>query len=325
MGELEGKLRDALKSRDERTIRRRLPTGTGSLTDFCSNDYLSLGSNSQLRAYFLKELTKHEKILGSGGSRLLVEVPGHDALEARLASYFNAPVALLFNSGFDANAGFFSVVPQQGDVVLYDEHIHASVHDGMRSSRARNSTWSFKHNSLASLEYLLRKIIEDRPSVRLGHCSVFVAIESLYSMDGDFAPMPEIINLLNHTLPNKNGHLIVDEAHATGLYGEGGRGIVSMFGLENQVTARLHTFGKALAGSGGSLYLICLIFHMLKCTSAVILTTPLIRDYLINYARPLIYTTALTHSSVINVGCSFDMLETDEGKQVAHLPLSLQS
>ncbi|KAF8501250.1 pyridoxal phosphate-dependent transferase [Gautieria morchelliformis] len=300
MGELEGKLKKALKSREERTILRRLPTGTGSLIDFCSNDYLSLASNSHLRTRFLNELSKHEKILGSGGSRLLTDIPGHEALETRLASFFNAPAALLFNSGFDANAGFFAAVPQAGDVILYDEYIHASVHDGMRSSRARDSAWSFKHNSLASLEHLLGAVIEDRASVRVGENSVFVAVESLYSMDGDFAPLREIVSLLDRVLPYRNHHLVVDEAHTTGLYGENGRGIVSMLGLETRVTARLHTFGKALAGSG-----------------AVILTSPLIRDYLVNYARPFIYTTALNHASVIGIGCSFDMLEEDVGNQLS--------
>ncbi|KAF8588243.1 PLP-dependent transferase [Ramaria rubella] len=300
MRDLEDKLKNALKSREERTILRRLPTGTASLIDFCSNDYLSLASNPQLRTHFLEELNKSEKILGSGGSRLLTDVPGHDELEARLASFFNAPAALLFNSGFDANAGFFGAIPQKGDVILYDEYIHASVHDGMRSSRARDSTWSFKHNCLVSLERLLGRIIEDRPSILRGNNSVFVAVETLYSMDGDFAPLRGILTLMDSILPHKNGYLVVDEAHATGLYGGQGRGIVSLLGLETRVLARLHTFGKALAASG-----------------AVILTTPLLRDYLVNYARPLIYTTALSHASVISISCSFDIIEADIGTQLS--------
>lgn len=315
MAGLDEKLKKALKSREDRSMLRRLPTG-GSLTDFCSNDYLSLASNSQLRTYFLKELSKHEKILGSTGSRLLVEAPEHEALETRLASYFHAPAALLFNSGFDANVGFFAAVPQRGDVILYDEYIHASVHDGMRSSLARDSTWPFKHNCLDSLKYILETLMEDRPGIRRGHSSVFVSVESLYSMDGDFAPLQQIVELVELMLPQGNGHVIVDEAHSTGLY-DGGRGIVSMLGLETRVTARLHTFGKALAGSGGPLFSFSYFSHLLKFTSAVILTSPLIRDYLVNYARPLIYTTAMNYSSVINIKCSFDMLEGDIGKQVA--------
>ncbi|KAF8517668.1 PLP-dependent transferase [Hysterangium stoloniferum] len=300
MRELEEKINGALKSREQRGIWRRVPSGTGSLIDFCSNDYLSLASNSQLRANFLKQLTNSEHILGSGGSRLLVDMPPHSALESRLATFFSAPTALLFNSGFDANAGFFSAVPQHGDVIIYDEYIHASVHDGMRSSRARSSTFAFEHNSLVSLEDCLQKVIEDRPEISTGKNSVFVAIEALYSMDGDFAPLREIVDLLEKILLHGNGHLVVDEAHSTGLYGKQGRGIVSMLGIEDRVTARLHTFGKALAGSG-----------------AVILTTRPIREYLVNYARPLIYTTALSHSSIINANCSFDVLESDLGIQLS--------
>ncbi|KIJ52438.1 hypothetical protein M422DRAFT_156259 [Sphaerobolus stellatus SS14] len=303
MRELEEKMRAALQSREDRQILRRLPSGTTSLVDFCSNDYLSLSTNPDLRRHFLGELQKSRLILGSGGSRLLTDVPGHDQLEKRLAKFFNAPSALLFNSGFDANAGFFSCVPQPGDVIFYDEYIHASVHDGMRASRVRESLFVFEHNSLKSLEEQLNRIIQKRPGIAKGTSSAFITVESLYSMDGDFAPLQSIVDLVEKLLPHGNGHIIVDEAHSTGLYGEQGRGIVSLLGLENRVTARLHTFGKALAGSG-----------------AVMLTTPLLRHYMINFARPLIYTTALSRSSVINVSCSFDILQSDIGGQLsAHL------
>lgn len=249
MRELENKLQAALISRDERKIRRRLPSGTTSLVDFCSNDYLSLSINPRLRSNFINELSKSKLVLGSGGSRLLADVPGHDNLERRLAMFFNAPAALLFNSGFDANVGFFSVVPQPGDVILYDEYIHASVHDGMRASRVQGSTFAFKHNSLESLEAHIIKLLSK--GLVKGVNSLFIAVESLYSMDGDFAPLQGIVDLVEKHLPYGNGHIIVDEAHATGLYGEHGRGLVSLLGLEDRVTARLHTFGKALAGSGG--------------------------------------------------------------------------
>lgn len=253
MRELEERLQDALLSRQKRNILRRVPSSLPPLADFCSNDYLSLASNETLRGNFLEKLQKTDKILGSGGSRLLVAVPSHDALENRLARFFNAPSALLFNSGFDANVGFFSSVPREMDAILYDEYIHASVHDGMRGSRARNATYMFKHNSLDSFETQLRSIIASIDGVRLGKSSVFIAVESLYSMDGDFAPLRELLDIMDIMLPHKNGHLVVDEAHATGLYGEQGRGLVSMFGLEARVTARLHTFGKALGSSGGQL------------------------------------------------------------------------
>ena len=190
--------------------------------------------------------------MGSGGSRLLVNGHGHTALEARLARFFESPTALLFNSGLDANVGFFSCVPQPGDVVVFDEYIHASVHDGVRASRAREAQFSFEHNSVSSLGEVLLRLLNDRPGLRSGDTSVFVAVESIYSMDGTIAPLTEIVELLESLFPRGNGYLVVDEAHATGVYGPQGRGMVAKLGLEKRVLARLHTFGKALAGSGGA-------------------------------------------------------------------------
>ncbi|KAK0238688.1 pyridoxal phosphate-dependent transferase [Armillaria nabsnona] len=285
----------ALKSRDERLIRRRLPdpssSTTSTLIDFNTNDYLSLASSPALRRRFLEKLQDAPDVLGSGGSRLLVNGSAHSALEARLAGFFDSPAALLFNSGFDANVGFFSCIPQPGDVFVYDEYIHASVHDGIRASRARDSQYSFPHNSVQAFRNLLVGLRDERPSLAAGESSVFVAVESLYSMDGTFAPLQEFVENLEEVFPQGNGYLVVDEAHSTGIYGPQGRGRVAMLGLESRVFARLHTFGKALAATG-----------------AVLLTTPLIRDYMLNYARSLIYTTSLSFSNIIAADASFDML-----------------
>lgn len=292
---LDRQLLAALKSRDERLIRRRLPDPTSSTTstliDFNTNDYLSLASSPVLRRRFLEKLQDAPDVLGSGGSRLLVNGSAHSALEARLAEFFDSPAALLFNSGFDANVGFFSCIPQPGDVLVYDEYIHASVHDGIRASRAHDSQYSFPHNSLQAFRNLLVGLRYERPSLAAGESSVFVAVESLYSMDGTFAPLQEFVEMLEEVFPRGNGYLVVDEAHSTGIYGPQGRGRVAMMGLENRVFARLHTFGKALAATG-----------------AVLLTTPLIRDYMLNYARSLIYTTSLSFLNIIAADASFDML-----------------
>jgi 8-amino-7-oxononanoate synthase len=254
---LNAKLNAALASRDERWIRRRLPdpntSSSGSpLIDFNSNDYLSLSSSPVLRNRFLKKLNEAPDILGSGGSRLLVNGRAHSALEARLSDFFGSEAALLFNSGFDANVGFFSCVPQLGDAVVYDEYIHASVHDGIRASRAQDTHYSFSHNSIPSFRRLLRRLWDERERLRSGENCVFVAVESLYSMDGTFAPLQEIVCVLEECFPKGNGYLVVDEAHATGIYGAQGRGRVAQLGLEDKVLARLHTFGKALAATGGA-------------------------------------------------------------------------
>jgi 8-amino-7-oxononanoate synthase len=253
MSSLNSKLTSALISREERCIRRRLPDPiVSTLIDFNSNDYLSLSSSPVLRNLFLSKLNCAPDVLGSGGSRLLVNGRAHSNLETRLAQFFNSPAALLFNSGFDANVGFFSCVPQPGDVVVYDEYIHASVHDGIRASRAHQTHFAFSHNSVPSLRKLLVKLQDDRPGLCSGHSSVFVAVESLYSMDGTFAPLQEIVDILEDVFRKGNGYLVVDEAHSTGIYDSQGRGRVALLGLENKVLARLHTFGKALAATGGT-------------------------------------------------------------------------
>lgn len=168
-----------------------------------------------------------------------------ETLERDIAKFHKAEAGLLWNSGFDANAGFFSCVPQPGDVIVFDELVHASVHDGMRLSRAAQ-TVPFVHNSVADLRRVLQKVVE-LPST----CNVFIAVESIYSMDGDVAPLQKIVDTVTETLGADRGHIVVDEAHSTGVLGFEGRGLVCEVGLENRIFARLHTFGKALAGNGG--------------------------------------------------------------------------
>lgn len=323
---LEKKLEASLQSRRQRQILRSLPPPTSSnphdddrqLIDFTSNDYLSLTSYEPLRRRFLEKLGESRDVLGSGGSRLLVNGAGHQALETRLATFFDSPAALLFNSGFDANVGFFTCVPQEGDVVVYDEYIHASVHDGIRASRARGQerNGSFAHNSVESLRGVLQQFISEVPGLRSGGSNVIVAVETLYSMDGTFAPLVEIVELVETLFPAGNGYVVVDEAHATGLYGRDGRGLVSHFGLEKRVFARLHTFGKALGSSGGECAYTLLHKLYLTRNEAVILTSPLVKAYLLNYARSLIYTTSLSAASVVAINCSFDMLEDGTSTKV---------
>jgi len=297
---LKTKLETALTSRDKRHIRRRLPDiPPYELTDFASNDYLSLSTSQHLRTHFLSKLSTAPLILGSPGSRLLVNSPAHTQLEHRLRQFFHTQAALLFNSGFDANVGFFSCIPHRGDVIVYDEYVHASVHDGMRASRV-DALVPFTHNSVEALREALATA---RNRTGNGQ-SVFVAVESLYSMDGTFAPLTEMVEVIDEIFPAGNAYLIVDEAHSTGIYGPQGRGRVAMLGLEDRVLARLHTFGKALAASG-----------------AVIVTNTVVRDYLLNYARPLIYTTSPTYATIIAADASFDMLTDGTASHVRLLSL----
>ncbi|GJN93686.1 hypothetical protein Rhopal_006743-T1 [Rhodotorula paludigena] len=276
------------------------PPASTTLVDFSSNDYISFGQSPKLRKKLADAIeAPATSLYGPPSSRLLDgNSPLHASLEHRLAAFFQGPSALLFNSGFDANAGLWACLPGPDDWIVYDELVHASIHDGMRASRVpKERRRAFKHNSLRVLETTLQSIIEQDEGVRLGERSVWVGVETLYSMDGDLAPLREMAELVERVLPAGNGHLVVDEAHSTGLYGPSGRGLTCALGLANRVTVRVHTFGKAMA-----------------CSGAVVLASPLIRDYLINYARPLIYSTAMTYMSALAIQKSLEMLEEGESE-----------
>lgn len=270
---LESTLASLLARRETRSQLRRLTIAPSSSVDFSSNAYLSLSTHPEVQRAFLDLLQSHigsslpsPSVLGSGGSRLLDgNTPFAEAVEREIAAFHHAPAGLLFNSGFDANVGLFSCVPQPGDVIVYDELIHASVHDGMRLSRA-NKRLPFRHNTVEEsleaaggktkpLDVLLRDLVtgEAGKDLKQGVKNVFIAVEGVYSMDGDLPPLEDIVACVEKHLPNGNGHIIVDEAHSTGLYGKQGRGLVCELGLEDKVFARVHTFGKAMSCSGGRL------------------------------------------------------------------------
>jgi len=239
-----------------------------------------------------QQLQQRQVLLGSTGSRLL---SGNselaEELEAFLAKFHGAPAALLFNSGYDANVGFFSSVPQRDDLVLYDELIHASVHDGMRLGRAPRK--AFRHNDLA---HLRSELSSSKPASIAG-ASVFVAVETVYSMDGDCAPLLELVQLCEEFGAN----LVVDEAHATGVIGATGEGCVKHLGLQERVFARLHTFGKGVG-----------------CHGAAVLGSVALQQYLINYARSLIYSTSLPPHSLLSIRVAYEFMAQSSDRR-AHL------
>ncbi|KUJ19145.1 PLP-dependent transferase [Mollisia scopiformis] len=277
-----------LTRRKSLSSHRTLTTFPPSSKDFSSNDFLSLSTSPLLRSHFLTELSSHPNFrLGSSGSRLLDGNSTYaEELESFIANFHKCEAALLFNSGFDANEGFFASVPQDGDVVVWDEMIHASVREGIKLSRAAKSV-SFKHCDVDDLRRVLR-------DVKRGDRNVFIAVESLYSMDGDLAPLKQILDVVEREV-GERGLVVVDEAHSTGVYGEKGRGLCCELGVEERVFARLHTFGKALG-----------------CNGAAILCSKLTREYLINYARPLIYTTAMGFPSLAAIKVVYSLMK--EGK-----------
>ncbi|EXX77031.1 serine C-palmitoyltransferase LCB2 [Rhizophagus irregularis DAOM 197198w] len=281
-----------LEKRKRRDLLRSLVVASPSSIDFSSNDFLGLARNKLLQKTYLKELSSFPNPpLGSTGSRLLDGNSSYaESLDKFIAEFHKAESALIFPSGFDANVGLFSSVPQHGDAIIIDEFIHASVHDGIRNSRAAVIT-KFRHNDIKHLKKVLETVVQEIEPQK----NIFIAVESLYSMDGDIAPLNEIVEVIKPF----NSYLIVDEAHATGVYGEQGRGIVCELGLERKVFARLHTFGKALASNG-----------------AAIVGPKLLRSYLINYARPLIFSTFLSFNSLIAIDCSYKVMTSEAGNEL---------
>jgi 8-amino-7-oxononanoate synthase len=224
-----------------------------SASDLFSNDYLSISTDPVVREIFLREAHAAPRLLGSTGSRLTTgNSDEFNALEGRLQRFFGAPSALLFTSGFTANVGFFGSVPQSGDVIIYDELVHASCREGFRVSAARNALYRFAHNSVASFEECLRNVLRKHPEIIHGKSTVFVSVESLYSMDGDFCPLTEIVQLVENIVPAGHAHIVVDEAHTSAMCGPNGSGYVSLLGLNHRVHTQLHTFGKAWGFHGGN-------------------------------------------------------------------------
>ncbi|KAK4198340.1 putative 8-amino-7-oxononanoate synthase [Triangularia verruculosa] len=313
---LDASLTKHLNRRKSQDIFRRLTLVPPGTADFSSNAYLSLSAQPSVKSTFLARLqdaahANTPSLLGSGGSRLLDGNSARaESLERTLASFHNAPAALLFNSAMDANVGLFSCVPQPADVIVYDELVHASIHDGMRLSRAGRKI-AFAHNTvwgtqeLKSLEATLVALLEgpDGNLFRSGDRNVFVAVEGVYSMDGDVGPLKEVADCVERWLPKGNGLVIVDEAHSVGVFGGRGQGLVSELGLEDRVWARVMGFGKAMGCSGG-----------------LVLCSEIARSYLINYARTFIYTTAIALPSLISIEVAYDFMIKGEAQPlVRHL------
>jgi 8-amino-7-oxononanoate synthase len=231
--------------------------------DFTSNDYLGLAESAELQQAAAAAVARGVPV-GSGGSRLLRgNHPEHEALETEAAAYFGAETSLYFGAGYIANFSIFSTLPQTGDLVVHDELIHASVHEGLRRGRA--DFVAVPHNNVDAFD---AAIVRWRAAGGRGR--PWLSVESLYSMDGDSPDLAELLAVADR----HEAMLVVDEAHATGVLGPQGRGLAAAFeGRDNVIT--LHTCGKALGTVGG-----------------FILAPRIIRDFLVNRARPFIFATA---------------------------------
>lgn len=276
-------LSQKLEQREAQNALRKLPAAN-NLIDFASNDYIGFAKSETIfnqTHQFL--IDSNSKVNGATGSRLL---SGNHTLyneaEAYISKFHNAEAALIFNSGYDANVGFFSSVPQRNDVILYDELCHASIRDGIQMSKAKS--FKFQHNDLEDLERLLQRC-QTEP------VEVYIVTESVFSMDGDCPDMAELIRLSE----KYGAYLVVDEAHALGVFGEQGEGLVQSLGLQDKVFARIMTFGKGLG-----------------CHGAAILGSRELKSYLVNFARSFIYTTGLSPHSVATIHVAYQHLEKEK-------------
>lgn len=278
---------DRFENGSLRELRVRRP-----MIDFSSNDYLGFAASKAMAEGVQKELANLPSINGSTGSRLLSgNFELHEAVEESLALFFKAEAALIFNSGYDANLGLLSAVPQRGDRIFYDELCHASIRDGIRLSNA--SAYGFRHNDT---DDLIKKF--KRTQAEKGN--VYIVVEAVYSMDGDLSPLVQLAEFANHN----DIRLIVDEAHATGIFGESGAGLTTSLGLEKHVFARVHTFGKSMG-----------------CHGAAVLGSLDLRQYLINFARSFIYTTALPLHSVLTIRHA--LLQLKQTRAIGQLRLNI--
>ncbi len=261
-----------LKKRATQGLTRALQSTSG-LIDLTSNDYFGFAKSS--------DQVEKRSVQGTGatGSRLLTgNTPLHEHLEEKIAQFHRAESCLIYNSGYTANLGLLSAIGTVGTTFLYDLEVHASMIDGMRLSEAKR--FPFRHNDPESLKGRLKKATPP----------VFVLIESVYSMSGDLAPFQELVSLCT----DYGAALIIDEAHATGVYGAHGEGLVAQLGLESFVFARVHTFSKAVGAHG-----------------ACVLGSQQLKEYLVNFSRPLIYTTALPPLGLAQIEANYERLKKE--------------
>ncbi len=260
--------------------------------DFTSNDYLGLAASPRLASAVTAAIARGTPV-GAGGSRLLRgNAPEHEALEARAAAFFGVERALFFGSGYVANHALLATLPQSGDLVVLDALVHASAHEGARAGRAKFTKAA--HNDADAFEDAVRAWREGG-----GRGRVWLAVESLYSMDGDRAPLAELAAVAGR----HDAILLIDEAHATGVYGPDGRGLASSLeGRENVIA--LHTCGKALGGAG-----------------ALVSGPRVLCEFMINRCRPFIYATAPSPLMAVAALEALEILreEPERRQRLAHL------
>lgn len=280
-------LQEKLQNRIDKNSVRKLSISDEKI-DFSSNDYIGFSRNKKLfteahQLLFNKNIHQN----GATGSRLL---SGNSALyietEEKIANFHNSEAALIYNSGYDANIGLYGAILHKNDVVLYDEYIHSSIRDGIKTTHAK--AYKFKHNDVLDLE---KKILFAKEKIT---GTLYVTTETVFSMDGD---CPDIEQLILVCKKHK-AYLIMDEAHALAVFGEKGEGLLNPTQLKDGVFASVVTFGKGLG-----------------CHGAAVLCSEKLKSYLINFSRSFIYTTALSPHSVATIQTAYRFLEEKMGAE----------
>ena len=276
-------LQDKLSQRQDNKALRQLPAANG-LIDFASNDYIGFSRNTTVFHNVHQLLLDRDLMMnGATGSRLL---SGNHILyteaESHIADFHKSEAALIFNSGYDANVGFLSTVPQRNDLILYDELCHASIRDGIQMSNAKS--FKFSHNDLEELKKLILKFTTETNEI-------YIITESVFSMDGDAPNLEKLAQLSDE----HDCLLVIDEAHALGVFGEKGEGLVQSIGLQDRFFARIMTYGKGLG-----------------CHGAAVIGSGNLKNYLVNFARSFIYTTGLSPHSVATILIAYQQLEQQQ-------------
>jgi len=271
-----------LEIRKQNNALRKLSL-SNDLIDFASNDYIGFSKNKNIFEETHQYLIDNDCFQnGATGSRLLSgNHKVYQEAENLIAKFHLSESALIFNSGYDANVGFFSSVPQKGDLILYDELCHASIRDGIQLSTAK--AYKFKHNDFEDLEKLIQRCHTEL-------VEVYIVTETVFSMDGDCPNMEELVAVSEKYAC----YLVVDEAHSLGVFGENGEGLVQLLGMQDRVFARIMTFGKGLG-----------------CHGAAVVGSLQLKEYLVNFARSFIYTTGLSPHSVATILVGYQHLKTE--------------
>ena len=266
---------------------RILPKTHQNLIDFSSNDYLGIAQNNQIFNQTHEFLTTNQWFKnGSTGSRLLSgNHPLYSQIEELLTTIYRTENALVFNSGYNANVGFFSSIPQKGDVVLYDELCHASIREGLQLSNAKS--YKYKHLDYTDLE---KKLLQFSATTT----NIYVATESVFSMDGDMCDLEKLTEITE----KYKAYVVVDEAHSAGYFGKNNTGLVANLALNNRVFAQIITFGKAYG-----------------CHGAAVLGSKQLINYLTNFARSFIYTTALSPHSLATLWVVLQHLHLENNRE----------